>query len=264
MLLTRIITTLFLIPAVVAGIIYLPPLYFNGLSAVLFLGCGFEWSKLCALSCIHQAGFLLLQALMMAGLYWFNTPLWAFGTGCLIWCVLFLFIFANEKKWAFLNKRFIKMVIGLIILPTAWFALITLRARDFGAHWLIGLCLLVWSTDIFAYFAGRFFGKTKLAPKISPGKTLAGYWGGLIGALGVGLLLYYLFRPMPLFLWALILFITINVAVLGDLFESLIKRLAKVKDSGSLLPGHGGLLDRLDSLIATLPFYTGLIFWVKG
>jgi len=122
---------------------------------------------------------------------------------------------------------------------------------------------LVWIADIAAYFTGRAFGRRKLAPQISPGKTWEGAYGATVGVLVYGLAMYGLFAPSngvsPLLLVPVLLLLT-AVSIIGDLFESLLKRQAGIKDSSQLLPGHGGILDRIDSLTSTLPLVT--LFWL--
>jgi phosphatidate cytidylyltransferase len=145
-----------------------------------------------------------------------------------------------------------------VLLPT-WAALLYLHAR--GPATLLGVMAVVWIADTAAYFAGRHFGRHKLAPAISPGKT----WEGVAGAL-VALALYAgvvgLTAGLPLLSLILMVSGLLYVSVLGDLFESWIKRVSGMKDSGAVLPGHGGVLDRIDALTSTLPIATGILMWL--
>jgi phosphatidate cytidylyltransferase len=140
----------------------------------------------------------------------------------------------------------------------AWYALIKLRIEG-GPTWIFILFALVWSTDTFAYFAGRKWGKHPMAPQISPKKTREGLAGGLIGCLALMTALVYVFpsliAPAQRLYWLVLVLLIALISVMGDLYESMLKRIAQVKDSGRLLPGHGGVLDRVDSLIAALPFF---------
>jgi phosphatidate cytidylyltransferase len=145
------------------------------------------------------------------------------------------------------------LLIGLIVLFPTWLALVQLRIPGPGV--LLAILAIVWMADIAAYFSGKTFGKHKLAPSISPGKT----WEGALGA-GVGVVLYgiglrhgFSFAPVGLPLWVIALLAVTAVSIVGDLFESMLKRQSGLKDSSNVLPGHGGVLDRIDSLTSTLP-----------
>ena len=135
--------------------------------------------------------------------------------------------------------------------------------HDESASWALYGLMLVWAADTFAYFAGRRFGGAKLAPSISPGKTWAGFWGGLFGVVVLAMVMA---PVLGVTLQQLPVLVAISLvaglaSVLGDLFESLIKRQAGAKDSGTLLPGHGGLLDRIDSILAALPVFAIFKAW---
>jgi len=147
----------------------------------------------------------------------------------------------------------------LTLIPCA-IAFITIRATEQGARDLFILLLLVWSMDIGAYFIGKRWGKHRLIPNVSPKKTVEGLIGGMGAVLIVATLTDILFQPLGThvishLLWYLLAMAIALIAVLGDLFESLLKRQSNLKDSGSLLPGHGGILDRIDSLLAAAPLY---------
>jgi phosphatidate cytidylyltransferase len=131
-----------------------------------------------------------------------------------------------------------------------------------GPEWVLLLCLLVWAADIGAYIAGKLYGRIKLAPAISPGKTLEGLAGGLIAAGIVVYIAAFYFNSMPVAMLVMLGMVTAALSVIGDLFESLMKRMAEVKDSGSLLPGHGGVLDRIDSMTIAAPLFAfGCLHW---
>jgi phosphatidate cytidylyltransferase len=162
-------------------------------------------------------------------------------------------------KWH-AEQVFVRAAVGVVVLLPTWAALLYLHGR--GPSVLLGVMAIVWIADTAAYFAGRQFGRHKLAPAISPGKT----WEGVAGALA-GLALYAgilsLLAGMPLLSLLLMVAALLYVSVLGDLFESWIKRVSGMKDSGRILPGHGGVLDRIDALTSTLPVATGMLMWVE-
>ncbi|MEN8176090.1 MAG: phosphatidate cytidylyltransferase, partial [Pseudomonadota bacterium] len=153
------------------------------------------------------------------------------------------------------------LVAGVVLLSAAWAALVSVhRGSPAGAELTLYLLVLIWGADSGAYFAGRIFGKRKLAPALSPGKTVEGAAGAILAA--VLLALFYAWWRQPgtdVGLFSLLSIVVVVVSIAGDLFESLLKRREGVKDSGTLLPGHGGVLDRLDSLLAAAPvYYVGL------
>ena len=144
-------------------------------------------------------------------------------------------------------------LLGFVIMLGAWLSLVVIQQREDGPLWLLWLFLLVWGADIGAYFAGRAFGRHKLAPQVSPGKTWEGVLGGisLAGIACGGILLAWQPGPEAMLLG---MFALIFVSVVGDLLVSVAKRATGVKDTGTLLPGHGGVMDRIDSIVAVLPF----------
>ncbi len=157
------------------------------------------------------------------------------------------------------------LLVGAVLLLPAWLAAVQLRAL--GAGVLIAVFAIVWMADIAAYFAGRRFGRNKLAPSISPGKTREGAYGAAVGVLCYGLLVGHFFFAtlMPLPLWIVVLLVLTVISIIGDLFESLLKRNVGIKDSSNILPGHGGILDRIDSLTSTLPVVAALwLFFLWG
>ncbi len=178
--------------------------------------------------------------------------------GCLVWLLMFirLVVFLPGTAVDF-QYRIVSFACSLAALTFAWIALYTLRAEAEGSWWMLVLLLIIWSADTGAYFAGRAFGKHKLAPWISPSKTMAGFLGGMLAAVIVSLAAVHYIPDIDATLQQLIplALITALVSVGGDLFISLHKRKTGFKDSGRLFPGHGGILDRLDSLLAGAPFF---------
>lgn len=176
----------------------------------------------------------------------------AYGLAAVFWCLVMPLWLKN--KWTL--GGFSGLVVGAVVLLPTWLAMVQLRML--GASALLGIFAVVWMADIAAYFSGKTFGKHKLAPTISPGKT----WEGAIGA-GVGVVIYGLavrqifgLELLSLPLWIMALIGLTVVSIVGDLYESLLKRKAGIKDSSNILPGHGGVLDRIDSLTSTLPVVT--------
>lgn len=264
MLLQRILTALLLMPLAVIIIVFPPTWLFALIVAAVFLGAQWEWTRLCNVRpTALQVGTLVLTLVVMAVLWWSRDAayLWpavivagvAWWLLSLLWLRGYTFAASPSRENAWL-----KVAISLCVLVPAWLALAQMHADGPSGHWwtLLALCI-VWAADIAAYFSGRLFGKRKLAPRISPGKTRAGAVGALIGGAAVAVFGGWLLDARGAMLVALAVLgaLTVGASIIGDLFESLMKRHAEIKDSGVLFPGHGGLLDRLDSVFAALPVF---------
>jgi len=275
----RIITALILAPLAILAIFYLPIPYFSALLMAIVAIGAWEWTSFMGIQRRIYRCFYSASTLVIIGLLWFFTPTvgaWSiksaisFEISTLLWlstawwlsAILLIFSYPRfNKLWA-TNSLIIGVLGWLVLIPT-WLAFVFLRTNNYsldqfhGAQLLMYLFMLVWSADIGAYFVGKSFGKNKLLPNVSPGKTIEGFLGGifcaLILTLLVGLLSDWSFAKLITALFVTLL-IT-SVSVLGDLTESMFKRQAGVKDSGTLLPGHGGILDRIDSLTATAPVF---------
>ena len=182
------------------------------------------------------------------------------------WLIALLLVVSYPKSAKYWSKSIlIKLLFALFTLIPFYISMLELRSISYdidrytGAVWLLYVFVLVWATDTGAYFAGRAIGKRKLAVKVSPGKTIEGFIGGVSLAILVCMLVYltgYFAISFINFLISSLL--AILVSVLGDLTESMFKREAGIKDSGNLIPGHGGILDRIDSLTAAVPVFTAL------
>ena len=249
MLKSRVITAVILFALFLLALFVLPDGGWAALVAVVVLQGASEWSRMARFSNTTANAFWWLTLLMMLGLIWFDasrTPEQTLYTHVVpAWLI---------AGWKVRQPLLMALVGWTVLIPTG-LAMLDLRLGH--PWWLLGMMSLVWVADISAYFAGRRFGKTKLAPSISPGKTWEGVAGALLGV-SVCVLLGWMFSPFPIhaaFLPNLLMasWCWVGLAVIGDLFESAIKRQAGVKDSGALLPGHGGLLDRIDALTSTLP-----------
>jgi phosphatidate cytidylyltransferase len=264
MLKQRVLTALLLLPLVLALIFAAPPQWFLVLLGIILLGGSWEYLRLAGVTS-RAAGSLLvvLQAVALATLFLYRND-WAAGMSwyltlcCAAWLMLFIRLPAYRRDApADGPYRVASILTSLLSITTCWFALGWLRVQPHGSWLILLLLLIVWAADTGAYFSGKSFGKNKLAPLISPGKTREGLLGGLVLAPLVALLAAKLMPiehigPLHLVLLSLV---TALVSVGGDLMISMHKRTSGFKDSGSLLPGHGGILDRLDSLLAAAPFF---------
>ena len=266
MLKTRIITAIVLMAVLLPILFLLPPYYLGAFFLVVLLAAAWEWSRMLAPEAKKAAWlyatFCLVIILFLLGM---QAVSWQFSLlmmSVLFWIFLAPFILAKGMNLSLQKFKPFYSILGLIILPATWFALVFLR--ELGLVFLLSSMALVWVADIGAYFIGKAFGKHKLAAQISPGKSIEGAIGGLVLCYLYALLcVVYLPLGDTLFgAWAIrfgwvpmFLMVTVLVAfsVFGDLFESQLKRLAGVKDSSHLLPGHGGVLDRVDALIPTMP-----------
>ncbi len=252
----RIITAALLATLFVGAVLALPEAGFALLLAAVTLLAAWEWAALSGWSRGGRIGHVVLTGLLLLG-YWTGRevtvvvlpPLFA---ATLFWLAAPLWLHRYAAGSWRLTSRTAWSAIGLLLLPVAWLALLQLH-RHHGALPVLFLLVMIWLADSGAYFAGRRWGRRKLAPSISPGKTLE----GVVGALAVTLVLAVAFASSapggPLFV--LLCLVTVSYSIVGDLFESMLKRQRGVKDSGRLLPGHGGVLDRVDSLIAAAPIF---------
>ena len=268
MLKLRVLTALVLIPLMLWALFALPQTAFMIFIGVFVLIGAWEWSALCALKKM-PARLAYVVLLAIAGVLLLITPsltLALLGLAVLWWLWIFIeLIVYPEVHQGFLASRTGKLVSGFVVLLPAWIALPVLRELPPHNAWLaLFLLLIVWAADTGAYFAGHRWGKTKLAPKVSPGKTWEGVAGGvavvLALALATGVYVGHYTGAM-LLAWVLLATLTAFVSVLGDLFESRLKRAAGVKDSGTLFPGHGGVLDRIDAFTAAAPLFTFACLW---
>jgi phosphatidate cytidylyltransferase len=262
MLLKRVLTVAVLLPLFLAALFLLPNPVWGLLLTLVAVVAGYEWGRLAGYSRAGKALFCaVLVACCMAILWWehgsgaprafIHSP-----AGKLFYCaaVAFWLIVAPAwlaKRWS-VRRPIVLGVIGWIVLMPFWHALVALQPTPGRLLLAMGI---VWVADTAAYFAGRRFGHRKLAPEISPGKTWEGVWGAAAAVVVYWALASVLLggrdmHPLSGLVWMLLMLV---LSVVGDLFESWMKRVAGVKDSGRILPGHGGLLDRVDGLTATLP-----------
>lgn len=267
------LTALWLAPLAFGLIFGLPPRGFELALAGLLLIGAWEYRRLAGLAG-NASGWLLVlvQAALFAGLILFE-PAWVAHAlallllGCAAWLLMFLRLAAYRPGSAPDDiYRGLSFLSALASLSFAWLSLAWLRMQAEGSWWILALLLLIWAADIGAYFTGRALGRRKLAPALSPGKTVAGLAGGLAAGAGVG---WAAATGLPsaasgTVYWLTLCALTALFSVGGDLFVSLHKRTTGTKDSGKIFPGHGGVLDRLDSLLAGAPvFALGVLFAVS-
>lgn len=265
MLSYRILTALILIPLVLWGIFVLPQLPFTLVTGAILLLGAWEWAGFMNWTKIWQR-LLYVSIILLFLLASLLIPPWiSFVVGAFWWMIALFQIASAEilKKIPILPKLLIGLI-GVFVLIPCWQAVIVLHLRP---RWLLLLFLMVWFADTIAYFGGKLWGKHPLAPTISPKKTTEGVYSiflvGLIFIIGWQMWLYGSLQLDKITTWATLMTVTIIAAIVGDLYESLLKRGQGLKDSGNLLPGHGGLLDRIDSLTAAAPVFICIALSLK-
>ncbi|WJW76579.1 phosphatidate cytidylyltransferase [Thiohalobacter sp. IOR34] len=260
MLEVRILSALILIPLVIWAVLALPAPGFAAASGLLLLAAAWEWTRLVPLAGLPtRLAFLAVLGLLLGVLY----PLLdqpavsrAIASGALLWWLL-AGIWLRWPHWG-QERAGLKAVLALPVLVPAWVALNLLQGQGgTGPQLLLFILVLMWVTDSAAYFTGRALGRHKLAPRVSPGKTWEGVAGGLAasGLAGALAALWFGWDGPVLAGFVLLALACSALSVVGDLFISLLKRQAGLKDSGQLIPGHGGVLDRIDSLLAAAPLF---------
>mgnify|MGYP001767043214 CR=1 FL=1 len=264
MLKTRVITALVLLAGFL-GVLFLLPRPWVAVAFALVAGLmAWEWAGLMR---IESAGRLLYAGIIMIScLAAYNQPGFAFPKLWWISAVFWLLIAPVWlwRRWRMDGNDMAGYFVGWTLIVPTWAAMVGLQERN---PWLLFAAMgLVWIADIAAYFTGRAWGRHKLAPLISPGKTWEGVGGAVAGVLIYGAVATRVagYAPPGMATWVLLLVGLTAVSVIGDLFESMIKRQAEVKDSSNLLPGHGGVLDRLDSQTSTLPMAALAVAWLSS
>lgn len=247
-----------LITLAIAGIIYLPLPIFNTIATILMLIATWEWSTLLPnKSYLTRCIYLVIMAVLMR-ICWY-IPIKPILFVSLIWWLIALFLILTYPKttWLWAKNTYTQATIGILTLIPSWLSLITIRSAPKGALTLIFIFCIIWGADSGAYFAGKWWGKHKLIPLVSPKKTWQGVYGGLLLTIIVAVIGCIVFN-MPFTHWPFIIVLviaTVIFSIIGDLLESMLKRQANLKDTGNYLPGHGGLLDRIDSLTAAMPIF---------
>lgn len=259
----RIITGIVLVVFVACGVLLLPNVAFAFFATAIILGLGgWEWAKLTGLSDLtRQLLFIVSLFLFALAIYLSRESFWPTLSlvGLLTWAgILYLVISYHHGLLIYQNNKWLLRLIAFPVLLVAWSALVILQEKS--VVMVLYLLLLVAVADSSAYFVGKRFGANALAPRLSPKKTLEGVMGAIAGsAVWAILAAFYFSSELAWSDWPFFILLSVVTAILsiaGDLFESLIKREANQKDSGTLLPGHGGILDRIDSQLIALPFFT--------
>lgn len=258
MLKQRILTALILIPIFVLLVLLLPPIPFCILTGLVVLWAAWEWSFFLGIKKL-PFNFLYLLVMLLVLLISFELPIVEvlyFAAGWWIFALILVALYPRGSDfWG--KSILLRALMGFFVLVPCWLALNYIRNAENGTYSILFLFVLIWGADTGAYFVGRKWGKNKMVPAVSPGKS----WQGFAGALGVTLLIAIialLSLKLPYYMWPaafIVSTVTVLSSVLGDLFESMLKRNVGLKDSGRLLPGHGGILDRIDSLTAAAPFF---------
>lgn len=269
MLKQRIATALAIAVVFLALLFGLPAQGFALLAMAAVSYGAWEWSYLAGLDGkLARCGYTLFFAILALAAYLYLAPaavdadlagiLQVLLAGGIWWAIALLWVQGYPSSAVLWGSVWVRLIMGLFVLLPAWLGLALLVALDEGRWLVLGVVLLVVVADIGAYFAGHRFGVRKLAEAVSPGKTLEGFVGGMVAVLALTVLALALVPGLASlwWQWLLVAFFTALASVLGDLVESMVKRHRGVKDSGRILPGHGGLLDRVDSLCAALPVFT--------
>ncbi|WP_240905686.1 phosphatidate cytidylyltransferase [Thiorhodococcus mannitoliphagus] len=262
----RAITAFSLGPLVIAAVLFLPTSAFGLFFLLVLLLAAWEWGSLSGITkAEHRLGYLGLVGLCV-GILWLFPSLQgpSLVLGSLWWLFQAVQILMTRKIDLIEGPRALQLVAGLLVLLPPWAAVMQLhRAPDVGPGLVLFLLILIWTADTAAYFVGRRWGRAKLAPAVSPGKTRVGVYGALVGAAvcGLGLAWALGLDGRHTLLALIICAAAALISVVGDLYESLLKRQRSMKDSSQLLPGHGGLLDRIDSLTAAAPVFALGVVW---
>lgn len=246
--------------------------YLDGIAFALFIGlvvtlAAWEWAHLAGFNAQPaRVAYAVLVVLLLAMLYQLPALApWLLVAAVLWWGAATALVIGYPRSRRFWGGAPGSLLIGLLILLPAWQALLILKQWPSGNWLIIAVMVLVWAADIGAYFSGKAFGRRKLAPAVSPGKSWEGLIGGLLASLAItlaiGLNRDWSARELVLALLGAAL--VVSVSVIGDLTESMFKRSAGIKDSSQLLPGHGGVMDRIDSLTAAIPLFAVLL-WLAG
>ena len=270
MLKPRLITATILAAFFASILVFLSPFIFAQIMIFVVLVAGWEWADLAAFKTrFSKYGFLLAlgTCLVVTGYYVsFHTQLdvsSSYNICALVvafWAIIFLWLQGYPTSSILWSPKPVMALIGLILLVSTWLAIVTILMMDNG-KWLLGLAITtVVLADVGGYVVGKLFGRHKLAPTISPGKTWQGLMGGLLFQLLLIAALKISLPDTDLFKLALLIIPVGLISVVGDLFESMIKRQRGVKDSSALLPGHGGVLDRLDGVMAAMPLFLVILY----
>lgn len=280
-MLKRIITAAILLPLVVVGVIKLPAVPFVAITAALFILASWEWSRLAGweslvMRVLFVLGFVLVEAAVIHPAISAWMTLFAYHWSLLFWPIIFILVLTYPVTDAYWGRcRWLKSAMGYLAMAPCYFILTKFGMGQFPREMLLLCFVFIWGADSGAYFAGKRWGKTPLIPAVSPKKTVEGLMGALLTGALIVLLVFIVSESVLIcthgacqlsflkfgnaqesFLMLMIIGLwTLLTSVMGDLFISMLKRNAGLKDTGALLPGHGGILDRIDSLLPALPIF---------
>ncbi len=280
-MLKRIITAAVLLPLVIVGIFELPPIPFLAISAALFIIASWEWSKLAGWNAWYSRltyvlGFIFLEALILHPTLGALMTLFFYHFSLIYWPLVLLLVLTYPKTESYWGKsRLLRSIMGYLSMAPCFYLLTKFGTEQFPREMLLLCLVFIWGADSGAYFAGKRWGKTPLIPDVSPKKTIEGLIGALVTGLFIVLIVFILSETILVcthgacklsylkfgtaeesFLILMVIALwTILASVLGDLAISIFKRNAHVKDTGNILPGHGGILDRIDSMLPALPIF---------
>ncbi|WP_067096314.1 phosphatidate cytidylyltransferase [Marinomonas atlantica] len=258
MLLPRVLSAIVMALLFICAVFVLEPSSFQFAMGGVVLLAGWEWARLSGLK--RQQGRISYAGLIVTLCY--GAALFELQRVLLIvvpvlWLIALFWVisYPDEKGW---QSRFARMLFGLLVLLTTWCSLVVLRESSDFVWWILLLMGLIWGADSGAYFSGKAFGKRKLAPAVSPGKSWEGVIGGVV-LTQVGIAIFAVYSDFNWLALSMLALVTVMTSVLGDLTESMFKRHEGVKDSSQLIPGHGGVMDRVDSLTSAAPIYVLLL-----
>lgn len=260
----RLITALALISLVLIALYYANFTGFASVIMCLVMGCGLEWLQLIPVKSWWVKIIFLMLLLINTWLVNFISGYWLIS-GLMAWGGIFLAVLWFPRSQLIWGRQEIVSLLALLLLPLFAQSLMDIYHLPAGKALIIYLLSLVWAADIGAYLVGKLWGRHQLIGAVSPGKTFEGLLGGLLSSLFIASVAYFYFLPSSALSWLVMASVIMLISLLGDLFISMLKRRVQMKDTGKLLPGHGGILDRLDSLIAAAPiFYLGVTWLSSG
>ncbi len=260
----RLITSLVLAPSLLALLFWAPGIVLYTLFFIVLLVGAYEWHKLIPLeTAFSNAFFLVVYVSSILAVSYYQLHWIKFFIG--IWLPIMAFIMIYPRGTSLWAARPITFVSALLVTCLFTFSMQGIYNFQLGKALIIFLLFVVWAADIGAYTFGKLWGSHKLIPNVSPGKSWEGFFGGIAFVTIIAVLGALYFAPISILRWFLLIYCCFILSIFGDLFISMLKRNCKLKDTGHILPGHGGVLDRLDSLISSAPlFYVGLSYLNLG
>ncbi len=266
MLKQRLLTVAVIVPLLLLIIFLGNHAVFAVTVSVVSLIAAWEWGSLMKLTALKRLAYTG-AVLAIFAVSSFLPIMWIFYLAAIWWllAIIYIALYPRWVQWWTVSK-FTQAIIGMMVIIPSWWAFMYIYITPQGPYLIFLLLLIVSGADSGAYFTGRFCGKHALAPQISPKKTIEGLIGGVITAIIFAAIGLYFMPIVVANIWSFVavIFITVIMSVLGDLFESMVKRMQGIKDSGKILPGHGGILDRIDSLTAAIPIYLLGLMYLAG